>query len=106
MDQRSVLIICVMRLPIALMALLVGAALALAGLEKQTLLNNPLASPHTLGISSAASFGAALSLVFNSVLFSQKLQNFRSASSIPDKSRHKSSSSTLKTFSFLVFIFT
>lgn len=51
------------RLPYALMAMLVGAALALAGAEMQTVLNNPLASPFTLGVSSAASFGASLALV-------------------------------------------
>lgn len=51
------------RLPYALMALLVGAALSLAGAEMQTILNNPLASPFTLGVSSAASFGAALAIV-------------------------------------------
>jgi iron complex transport system permease protein len=42
------------RMPYAAMALLVGAALALAGAEMQTTLNNPLASPFTLGMSSAA----------------------------------------------------
>ena len=51
------------RLPYALMAVLVGAALSLAGAEMQTILNNPLASPFTLGVSSAASFGAALAIV-------------------------------------------
>lgn len=51
------------RLPYALMALLVGAALSLAGAEMQAILNNPLASPFTLGVSSAASFGAALAIV-------------------------------------------
>jgi iron complex transport system permease protein len=52
------------RLPIALMAVVVGAALSLAGALMQTVLNNPLASPFTLGLSAAASFGAALSLAF------------------------------------------
>lgn len=56
-------IIWQVRLPYALMAVLVGAALALAGAEMQTILNNPLASPFTLGVSSAASFGAALAIV-------------------------------------------
>lgn len=51
------------RLPQALMAVLVGAALGLAGAEMQTVLNNPLASPFTLGVSSAAAFGAALAIV-------------------------------------------
>ncbi len=45
------------------MALLVGMALGLAGAEMQTILNNPLASPFTLGVSSAAAFGAALAIV-------------------------------------------
>ncbi|MBB5216061.1 FecCD family ABC transporter permease [Parapusillimonas granuli] len=52
------------RLPQALMAVLVGAALGLAGAEMQTVLDNPLASPYTLGVSSAAALGAALTLVF------------------------------------------
>jgi iron complex transport system permease protein len=52
------------RMPIALMAVAVGAALSLAGAQMQTILNNPLASPFTLGISAAASFGAALGLAF------------------------------------------
>jgi len=51
------------RLPYAIMAVLVGAALALAGAEMQTVLNNPLASPFTLGVSSAASLGAALAII-------------------------------------------
>ncbi len=51
------------RMPVALMALLVGAALALAGAEMQTILNNPLAEPFTLGVSSSAALGAALAIV-------------------------------------------
>lgn len=51
------------RLPIALMAMLVGMSLASAGAEMQTILNNPLADPFTLGVSAAASFGAALAIV-------------------------------------------
>ncbi len=38
-------------------------ALGLAGAEMQTILNNSLASPFTLGVSSAAAFGAALAIV-------------------------------------------
>ncbi len=51
------------RLPWTLMALLVGGALGLAGLEMQTILNNPLASSYTLGISAGAGFGAALAYI-------------------------------------------
>ncbi len=52
------------RLPVATTAVLVGAMLAVAGAEMQTILNNPLAEPFTLGVSSAASFGAAVAIVF------------------------------------------
>ncbi len=52
-----------LRLPIALMAVVTGTMLSLAGAQMQTILNNPLADPFTLGISSAASFGAALGIV-------------------------------------------
>ncbi|XCW74881.1 iron ABC transporter permease [Kosakonia cowanii] len=51
------------RMPYALMAIVVGLTLGLAGAEMQTILNNPLASPFTLGVSSAAAFGAALAIV-------------------------------------------
>jgi len=51
------------RLPMALMAVAVGISLSIAGAEMQTILNNPLASPFTLGISAAAGFGAALAIV-------------------------------------------
>lgn len=51
------------RMPIAVMAIVVGAALSVAGAQMQTILANPLASPFTLGISAAASFGAALAIV-------------------------------------------
>src|SRR3546814_14300601 len=50
-------------MPYAVMALLVGAALSLAGCEMQTIMNNAMASPFTLGVSAAASFGAALAIV-------------------------------------------
>lgn len=51
------------RLPVALMAVVVGASLSVCGAQMQTVLNNPLASPFTLGISAAAGFGAALGFV-------------------------------------------
>ncbi len=63
LDVPTRVIVWDVRLPYAAMAVLVGAALSLAGAEMQTILNNPLASPFTLGVSSAAAFGAALALV-------------------------------------------
>lgn len=52
-----------LRLPRTLAALLVGASLGLSGLMMQTSLDNPMASPVTLGVSNAASFGANLFLL-------------------------------------------
>ncbi|NSZ64750.1 iron ABC transporter permease [Agrobacterium tumefaciens] len=62
------------RMPIALMAVTVGASLSVAGAQMQTILSNPLASPFTLGISAAASFGAALALVGGVAIFPGAVQ--------------------------------
>ncbi|WP_411349363.1 FecCD family ABC transporter permease [Paenibacillus sp. WLX2291] len=51
------------RLPRVLLALLVGAALGVAGAAFQGVLRNPLADPFTLGVSSGSSVGAAV-LIF------------------------------------------
>ena len=64
-DPTTRVIVWDIRLPYALMAMAVGVALGLAGAEMQTILNNPLASPFTLGISSAAAFGASLVIVLD-----------------------------------------
>lgn len=55
------------RLPRVVLAMLVGAALAVAGAGFQGVLRNPLAEPFTLGVASGASVGAA-------ILFSLGLQ--------------------------------
>ncbi len=52
------------RMPRVLAALLVGAGLSLSGTVMQSVLRNPLASPYTLGLSSAAAFGASFAIVF------------------------------------------
>lgn len=51
------------RIPRVLAAVVIGAGLALSGAVMQSVLNNPLGSPYTLGISHAAMFGAALAIV-------------------------------------------
>ncbi len=66
-DQLRV-VVWDIRMPIALMAVTVGASLSVAGAQMQTILANPLASPFTLGISAAASFGAALALVMGTAI--------------------------------------
>ncbi|MBQ2821126.1 MAG: iron ABC transporter permease [Thermoguttaceae bacterium] len=51
------------RIPQALTAILAGAGLAVTGTSMQAVLRNPLSSPFTLGVSSAAAFGAALTVI-------------------------------------------
>ena len=52
------------RIPRVCMAFLAGAGLATAGLAFQAMFRNPLATPFTLGVSSGASLGAAVSILF------------------------------------------
>jgi len=60
LSDQQVLILTKFRLPRIATALMAGAALPVCGLQMQTLFRNPLAGPYVLGISSGASFGAAL----------------------------------------------
>lgn len=53
-------IILKIRLPKAITAVLAGSALAVGGLQMQTLFRNPLAGPSVLGVTSGASLGVAL----------------------------------------------
>jgi iron complex transport system permease protein len=52
------------RLPRILAAMLVGAALSIAGASFQGLFRNPLVSPDKLGVSAGAGFAAALAILF------------------------------------------
>lgn len=60
LSEQQLIILNKFRLPRLATALLAGAALPVCGLQMQTLFRNPLAGPYVLGISSGASFGAAL----------------------------------------------
>lgn len=62
-NPQAGLIVVGYRLPRIFLAILTGISLAVAGAVMQGLLRNPLVSPFTLGLSSAASFGAALAIV-------------------------------------------
>ncbi|WP_322988932.1 iron ABC transporter permease [Hoeflea sp.] len=73
-DVQLQVVIWDIRMPIAMMAVTVGACLSLAGAQMQTILANPLASPFTLGISAAAGFGAALGLVAGVAIFPAAVQ--------------------------------
>ncbi|SDB42038.1 FecCD family ABC transporter permease [Bauldia litoralis] len=56
--EAARIIVVEIRLPRALLALMIGATLGLAGASLQGLLRNPLASPSLFGAPSAAAFGA------------------------------------------------
>ena len=62
-SAAQVRIIQNIRIPRVLAAIIAGAGLSVAGLIMQTNLNNPMASPATLGVSNAAVFGANLSII-------------------------------------------
>src|SRR5699024_11395894 len=53
------------RLPRILLALSVGAGLAVSGASFQSLFSNPLATPDTLGVATGASFGAVMALLIS-----------------------------------------
>lgn len=62
-DETTHTVLWNLRLPASVMAVLIGASLSLSGAHMQTILDNPLAEPFTLGISAAAAFGGAASIV-------------------------------------------
>lgn len=69
-DETDRLVIWQIRLPRALAAYLVGAALGLSGAALQGLLRNPLAEPGVLGVSATASLAATFSLYYGMAAFS------------------------------------
>ncbi|WP_373636566.1 FecCD family ABC transporter permease [Yoonia sp. BS5-3] len=62
-SQSREAIVWEIRLPRALLAMMVGAGLAMVGASLQAVTRNPLADPHLLGISSGGAFGAILALL-------------------------------------------
>lgn len=61
--NSSMSVLWFVRLPRAVMVLLAGGAMALAGSVLQGLFRNPLVSPEIMGVTTGASFGAALAIV-------------------------------------------
>lgn len=53
-------IVCQLRVPMVVTALMAGGALGIVGLLMQTLFNNPLADPSILGVNAGASLGVGL----------------------------------------------
>lgn len=65
-----------LRIPRLLMALAVGASLAVSGAIFQAVLKNPLADPYITGVSSGAAFGAALAALLSASFFPLTLAAF------------------------------
>ncbi len=63
-DEVDIGIIWRIRMPRVAGAILAGLGLSVAGATMQSILRNPLGSPSTMGISSAAAFGAAFSILY------------------------------------------
>lgn len=57
-------VVWLIRLPRLILAAAVGASLAVSGVVMQAIVKNPLADPYVLGISSGASLGATLAVLF------------------------------------------
>ena len=63
-SQLDALVFWQIRLPRAMLALLVGACLGLSGAAMQGLLRNPLAGPGLLGVTNCAALGAVVTFYF------------------------------------------
>lgn len=67
-DPNNASIVWTLRLPRVLLAFIVGASLSCSGAVVQSVLKNQLASPFTLGVSSGASLGAGMVIVFGNFI--------------------------------------
>ncbi|PAT02225.1 ABC transporter permease [Candidatus Izimaplasma bacterium ZiA1] len=61
----EIAIILRIRFPRVLIGMMIGGMISISGAAIQSILNNPLASPYTLGVSSGASLGVAMIIVLN-----------------------------------------
>ena len=62
-DSVNVPVVWLLRLPRVLLAFFAGGCLAMSGAVCQSILRNPLATPHILGVSSGASLGAGIIII-------------------------------------------
>lgn len=72
-DSTQLSVLFGVRLPRVVLAMFIGAGLAVSGAAFQGLFTNPLATPDTLGVASGASFGAAVALMFSKNLIAVQL---------------------------------
>jgi len=67
-EDKVKIIVWDIRLPRIALGVLAGAGLAIAGTAMQGIMRNPLVSPYTLGVASAAAFGASIAIVLGAGL--------------------------------------
>jgi len=70
------------RMPRMMLVVLTGFTLGVSGMIMQGLLRNPMVSPFTLGVSTAASFGAAMAIVLAPSLFGSVIDTVLSIGSV------------------------
>nr|WP_058836396.1 iron ABC transporter permease [Luteimonas abyssi] len=69
LSQRDISVVWNLRVPRALLAVLVGASLAMAGAGLQGLFGNPLADPGIVGVTHGAALGAVAAIVLGITTF-------------------------------------
>lgn len=69
LENANQKIVLHLRLPRIVLAVLCGMGLSVSGASLQGITRNPLVSPFTMGISSAAAFGASLSIIYGVGVF-------------------------------------
>ena len=62
-EQRLGKIVFLLRMPRVILGILAGIGLSISGTVMQSITRNPLVSPFTIGLSSAAAFGASIAIV-------------------------------------------
>lgn len=82
-DERVYQVLVNIRMPRVLAAVFSGLALSVSGAVIQTVIRNPLGSPYTLGLSSAAAFGAAFSIVVLGIFSRQASGYLASLQALP-----------------------
>ncbi len=71
LSEAQKLILWEVRLPRVLLAAMIGAGLAIAGVALQALFRNPLAEPGLIGVSSSAALGAVFVIVLGGTLWQE-----------------------------------
>lgn len=77
-DNQSAAVLFAIRIPRICLAVLAGAALAASGAAYQGLFKNPMVSPDILGVSSGASIGASIAILFSFPGYQIQLMAFAS----------------------------